>query len=411
MSSNAKSNSIFSLVVFVAALGYFVDIYDLLLFSIIRKSSLMSIGVDIKDAKHVGEIIISYQMWGLLVGGILWGIMGDKKGRLSVLFGSILLYSLANIANGMVQDVDTYKWIRFIAGIGLAGELGAGITLVSEIVPKEKRGMATSLVAGIGLTGAIVAYIFSVSFNWRTCYYVGGGMGLVLLLLRVSVFESEMYKNIHEEKVSRGNFLMFFTNWKRFSRYILNIMIGLPTWLCIGILITFSPEFAKQMHMTGDIDAGKAVLYAYIAISIGDLCIGFISAWLKSRKKAVLIFYIIAAIIISLYFTVLWNQPPWMMYLICTGIGLGTGFWAIFVTMAAEQFGTNLRATAATTIPNMVRGMLPVLILLLDSLQSFVGLDYYTAGAVLSTFVMCVSFVALYLIPETYARDLNFIEE
>jgi putative MFS transporter len=411
MSSHTKNNSIFSMVVFVAALGYFVDIYDLLLFSIIRIPSLLSLNVPKDQVMDVGAVIISWQMWGLLVGGIIWGIMGDKKGRLSVLFGSILLYSLANIANGMVQDVDTYKWIRFIAGIGLAGELGAGITLVAEIVPKEKRGMATSLVAGIGLTGAVVAYLFSISFDWRTCYYVGGGMGLVLLLLRVSVFESEMYKHVHAVKISRGNFFMFFTNWKRFSRYILNIMIGLPTWLCIGILITFSPEIAKEMHVTGVVDGGKAVMFAYIAISIGDLSIGFISHWLKSRKKAVLIFYIIAAIFIVLFFSVLYHQPPWMMYLICAGIGLGTGFWAIFVTMAAEQFGTNLRATAATTIPNMVRGMLPVMILVRDFFMSNGNLDFIGSNIMLSYIVMSLSFLALYLIPETYARDLNFIEE
>jgi MFS family permease len=311
----------------------------------------------------------------------------------------------------MVQDVDAYKWIRFIAGIGLAGELGAGITLVAEIIPKEKRGIATSLVAGIGLTGALVAYYFSVNFDWRICYYVGGGMGLVLLLLRVSVFESEMYKNIQAKEMSRGNFFMFFTSWKRFSRYMLSIMIGLPTWLCIGILITFSPEFAKDMQMTGKVDAGKAVMFAYIAISIGDLFIGFISQWLRSRKKAVLIFFVLASIFVLLYFTILWNQPPWMMYLICAGVGLGTGFWAIFVTMAAEQFGTNLRATAATTIPNMVRGMLPVMIIVLNYFESTKMMNHLQSGAVLSFIVMVISFIALFLIPETYARDLNFIDE
>jgi len=411
MSNTSKNNSIFSLVVIVAALGYFVDIYDLLLFSIIRQPSLSSLHVPEGQLKDIGTVIISWQMWGLLVGGLIWGIMGDKKGRLSVLFGSILLYSLANIANGMVQDVDTYKWIRFIAGIGLAGELGAGITLVAEIIPKEKRGIATSLVAGIGLTGAVVAYLFSVTFDWRICYYVGGGMGLILLLLRVSVFESEMYKNIQTKEMSRGNFFMFFTSWKRFSRYLLSILIGLPTWLCIGVLITFSPEFAKEMHMSGKVDAGKAVMFAYIAISIGDLMIGFVSQWLKSRKKAVLLYFILATVFILLFFTILWNQASWMMYAVCAGVGLGTGFWAIFVTMAAEQFGTNLRATAATTIPNMVRGMLPVMIIVRDLFMGSDGIDFIESNMMLSYIIMSISFIALFLIPETYARDLNFIEE
>jgi len=404
------SNSIFSIAMIVAALGYFVDIYDLLLFSIIRVPSLQSMGLSKEQITSDGEGIIMWQMAGLLIGGIIWGIMGDKKGRLSVLFGSIILYSLANIANGFVETVDQYKWIRFIAGIGLAGELGAGITLVSEITPKEKRGIATSLVAGIGLTGAIVAFIMKENFDWRTCYFIGGGLGLLLLILRVSVFESGMFHEVKTMEVQRGNFFMLFNNAERFKRYLLSILIGLPTWFVIGVLVTFSGEFGEVMGIREKIDPGRAIMYAYAAISIGDILIGFISQWFKSRKKALFLFYGITAIFMVLFFTIQENGTAERMYWICAGLGFGTGFWAIFVTMGAEQFGTNLRATAATTIPNMVRGMLTIMILpLFKYLRSIT--DYYTGGWIAAIIIMVITIIAALYTKETFGKDLNFVEK
>ncbi|MFN8246943.1 MAG: MFS transporter [Ferruginibacter sp.] len=399
----------FNTAVLVAALGYFVDIYDLLLFSIIRKPSLADMGLSKELIMTDGEGIIMWQMFGLLIGGIVWGIMGDKKGRLSVLFGSILLYSLANIANGFVENVPQYKLVRFIAGLGLAGELGAGITLVSELVSKERRGVATSLVAGIGLTGAVVAFIIKENFNWRVCYFIGGGLGLALLLLRISVFESGMFHEIKKADVRRGNFLMLFTRGERFKRYFLNILIGLPTWFVIGVLVTFSGEFGEKFGITEKIDPGKAIMYAYAAISIGDILIGLISQWLRSRKKALFIFYAITALFMILFFTIQWNGSADRMYWICAGLGFGTGFWAIFVTMAAEQFGTNLRATAATTIPNMVRGMLAIFILpLFQLLRNYT--DYISAGWISAIIIMLITIVAAAMVEETFGKDLNYTE-
>jgi predicted MFS family arabinose efflux permease len=404
-----QSHSVFNTAVLVAALGYFVDIYDLLLFSIIRKPSLADMGLSKELIMTDGEGIIMWQMFGLLIGGIVWGIMGDKKGRLSVLFGSILLYSLANIANGFVENVPQYKLVRFIAGLGLAGELGAGITLVSELVSKERRGVATSLVAGIGLTGAVVAFIIKENFNWRVCYFIGGGLGLALLLLRISVFESGMFHEIKKTDVRRGNFLMLFTRGERFKRYFLNILIGLPTWFVIGVLVTFSGEFGEQFGITEKIDPGKAIMYAYAAISIGDILIGLISQWLRSRKKALFIFYAITALFMILFFTIQWNGSADRMYWICAGLGFGTGFWAIFVTMAAEQFGTNLRATAATTIPNMVRGMLAIFILpLFQLLRNYT--DYISAGWISAIIIMLITIVAAAMVEETFGKDLNYTE-
>lgn len=402
-----SSNSIFNIAVLVAALGYFVDIYDLLLFNIVRVPSLSSLGLSPEEVKSKGEFIISIQMLGLLIGGIIWGIMGDKKGRLSVLFGSIVLYSVANIVNGFVHTTNQYALTRFIAGIGLAGELGAGITLVSELVDKEKRGIATSVVAGVGLTGAVVAYFISKSFDWRVCYFIGGGLGFCLLLLRISVFESGMYNSIKEKNVVRGNFLMLLMSASRFRKFILSILIGLPTWYVIGVLIVFSNEFGKRFGVSEEIIPGKATMYAYVAISVADVLAGLLSQVMRSRKKALYVFYVLTAIAIGLFFSPL-NNSSTSMYLIAAFLGFGTGFWAIFVTMAAEQFGTNLRATVATTVPNMVRGALPLLLLLFNWLQHY--MNYVKAGLVTGILVMLVSSLAAFFTEETFGKNLDYIE-
>lgn len=404
-----KSSSVFNIAVLVAALGYFVDIYDLLLFGIVRLKSLRSMGLSEDMVQSKGEFIIGIQMVGLLIGGIIWGIMGDRKGRLSVLFGSIILYSVANIINGFVQTPNQYALVRFVAGVGLAGELGAGITLVSELVNKEKRGLSTSLVAGIGLTGAVAAYFISQNFDWRICYFIGGGLGFCLLLLRISVFESGMFNKIKEMNVQRGNFFMFFTNKKRFRKYILAILIGLPSWYVIGVLITFSNKFAEKFGIDEEVSPAKATMFAYAAISVADVLIGFVSHWLKSRKKALFIFYLLTIISIFFFFQQNNNSTAASMYLICAAMGFGTGFWAIFVTMAAEQFGTNLRATAATTVPNMVRGSLPLILILFNALQS--SNSYITAAWITGIIVMSISIVAAWFTEETFGKDLNYVEE
>jgi MFS family permease len=409
MIAKQQNASVLSLAVLVAALGYFVDIYDLLLFNIVRVKSLGDLGLSDTLIKTEGEFIISVQMIGLLIGGIVWGILGDKKGRLSVLFGSIIIYSVANIVNGFVQTTNQYALVRFIAGIGLAGELGAGITLVSEMATKEKRGLSTSLVAGVGLTGAVAAFFISQYFHWRTCYIIGGSLGFCLLLLRISVVESGMYNQVKEMgAVSKGNLLMFFNNTKRLKKYVLAILIGLPTWYVIGVLVAFSNDFAKEFGITEKINPGEATMFAYVGISVGDVLIGFVSHWLKSRKKALFIFYMLTLIAILFYF----NQGAGSaarFYIICGALGFGTGFWAIFVTMAAEQFGTNLRATAATTIPNMVRGALPLILILFNWLQEFTG--HANAGLITGIIIMAISFVAMMFTEETFGKDLDYIEQ
>ncbi|MCU0382254.1 MAG: MFS transporter [Chitinophagaceae bacterium] len=403
--------SVFNVAVLVAALGYFVDIYDLLLFTIVREPSLKALGVTDAQMIEASTKIINWQMVGLLIGGIVWGVMGDKKGRLSVLFGSIMLYSIANFANGFVESVDQYKWARFVAGIGLAGELGAGITLVSELLPKNKRGVGTSLVAGIGLFGAVFAYvIYRMSGDWRLCYKIGGGLGIALLLLRISVSESGMFHALKEQKVAKGNFLMFFNDARRFRKYVLAILIGLPTWYVIGILVNFSNRFATALYGPNQIDSGKSIMYAYAAIAIGDILIGLVSQVFKSRKKALYLYYLMTIASGLLFFSPL-NNSDTSMYAICAALGFSTGFWAIFVTMGAEQFGTNLRATAATTIPNMVRGSLPLINLVFkDFFQDRLHWGLVQSAVVTGIVVMSITLVAAWFTEETFHKDLNYLE-
>ncbi|WP_438945677.1 MFS transporter [Sediminibacterium sp.] len=410
-----KKYGIFSVPVIVAALGYFVDIYDLLLFTIVREPSLEGIGVVLSDTPQViaaSTKIINWQMVGLLIGGVLWGTIGDKKGRLSVLFGSIALYSVANFATGFVQTVDQYAWARFIAGIGLAGELGAGITLVSELLPKDKRGVGTSLVAGVGLFGAVFAYfVYKFTNDWRLCYMIGGGLGIGLLLLRISVTESGMFHSLKEQVgIQKGNFFMFFNNGKRFKKYILAILIGLPTWYVIGVLVNLSNRFAGALYGENAIESGRAIMYAYVGIAIGDILIGLVSQYFKSRKKALLSFYILCMLFLVLFFSSINNNDS-TMYFICGMLGFSTGFWAIFITMGAEQFGTNLRATAATTIPNMVRGALPLInLMFLNLFQKSWGWSLIQSGIITGIVIMVITFIAFYFTEETFHKDLDFVE-
>ncbi len=410
-----KPVSIFNIAVIVAALGYFVDIYDLLLFTIVREPSLGALGVDLTIKQEViaaSTKVINWQMWGLLIGGIIWGMLGDKKGRLSVLFGSIILYSIANFFTGFVQNVDQYAYARFAAGIGLAGELGAGITLVSELLPKTKRGIGTSMVAGIGLFGAVAAY-FTFKFtdnDWRLCYKIGAVMGVLLLFLRIKVAESGMFNQVKTQGVSRGNIFLFFNNRKRFKKYILAILIGMPTWFVIGILVNFSNRFATEFYGENSIESGRSIMYAYAAIAVGDILIGFVSQYFKSRKKALYLFYFFA-IVSGIYFFSGAIQNDASMYLACAMLGFSTGFWAIFVTMGAEQFGTNLRATAATTIPNFVRGSLPLINLMFVGLfQQNIGWSFVKSAMVTGVIVMAITLIAAYFTEETFHKDLNYTE-
>ena len=395
--------------ILVASLGYFVDIYDLLLFSIVRVASLQSLGFSGQELTSSGIFLLNVQMIGLLVGGIVWGVLADKKGRLYVLFGSIFLYSVANIANGFVHSIESYAFWRFIAGFGLAGELGAGITLVAELMPKEKRGYATTIIASVGVSGAVAGYFIAQFFDWRTCFFIGGGLGLSLLLLRIGVAESGMFDKTKEDSVSRGNFFALFDK-TRFLKYIRCIVIGLPIWFVIGILITLSPEFGKALNVKADVNAGAAVAWCYSGLVVGDILSGLLSQFLKSRIKVVYIYLFLSMLSIAVYFfandTSLFN-----FYLICFVLGFSVGYWVIFMTIATEQFGTNLRATVTTTVPNFVRGSVVPLSLLFQYLSGALNGSLIASGIVVALLSLGLAFWALHHMQDTFSKDLDYIEE
>lgn len=396
------------LLVVVAALGYFVDIYDLLLFNIVRLKSLADLGFTGDAALKEGIFLINMQMGGLLAGGVLWGIIADRRGRLSVLFGSILLYSLANIANGFVQSLETYAALRLVAGIGLAGELGAGITLVSESMPRESRGYGTMIVAGVGILGAVVGAIVGDAFHWRTAFFIGGGLGLFLLVLRVGVYESGLFEQVRQKaSIARGNFFQIFAHRGRARRYLAVILVGVPIWFTVAILISLSPEIGRAMGMATPPSPGRAVMFCYLGLALGDFSSGALSQILRSRKKAILAFLVLTALSIGAYF-VLAAASLTAFYAMATLLGFSTGYWAVFVTIAAEQFGTNLRGTATTTVPNFVRGAVVPVTALFQALKPALG-TLGSAGAV-GALTLALAFGALFALDETYGKDLDFVE-
>ncbi len=395
------------LTVTVAALGYFVDIYDLLLFGIVRQPSLIAIGVPSDQLMTVGLSLLNYQMAGMLIGGIIWGILGDKRGRKSVLFGSIFMYSIANILNAFVTNVEMYALLRFVAGIGLAGELGAAITLVSEVMDKKSRGYGTAIVAGVGILGAVFASLVGDYFDWKTAYVIGGSMGLCLLALRAGLLESSMFDQMKDKKnVARGNFIQLFNNWNRFTRYLSCIAIGVPIWFVIGILITFSPEISVALGVEG-VTASKAIMWCYLGLSIGDIMSGIMSQLIESRKKTVLAFLSLTSVLI-VYYAFNGNTSLNHFYFLCSLLGFATGYWAVFVTVAAEQFGTNLRATVATTTPNFVRGSVVLITLSFQYLKPQFGL--INSALVVGATCVTIAFIALYNLTETYGKDLDYVE-
>jgi MFS family permease len=403
-----KYRALFTLPVIVSALGFFVDVYDLLIFSIVRVPSLQSLGYSEAEVSKIGTFIFNCQQAGLLVGGILWGIWGDKRGRLSVLFGSIITYSLANIACGFVEDPNLYALLRFVAGVGLSGEIGAAMTLVTEIVPKEIRSLGPTLVAGIGYLGAGAAYLTQEWFTWRTAYMVGGGMGLLLLLLRISVFESGLFLQLKETNVSRGNYLYFFSSWPRLVKYFRCVLIGVPTWFVVGILGTFGNEFGKALGIDEGISPGKCVMFIYFGLTAGDFFSGPLSHWLKSRRKAILFLLFIGVIFVGLY---LFGgvRSANMLYVVCFLAGICTGYIGLYLMMVAELYGTNLRATATTSVPSVVRGMAIPMTLAFQGLKpSFGALG---GAALLGVLCYGLALLAIYKTDETFGRSLDFVEE
>ena len=415
------------LLIIVASLGYFVDIYDLVLFGVVKADSLLTILPHASDQVRAatGKMLFNYQMIGMFIGGLLWGVLGDKKGRVKVLFGSILLYSLANIANAFVTDIPSYSIIRIIAGIGLAGELGAGITLVSELMPKETRGYGTMIIVCFGALGAVFATLIGAKgealgtflgatigitlLNWQVAYLVGGMLGLLLLIIRMGSLESRMFEQMHQEGTTRGNLRLIFGNRKNLIKYIQCISVGIPIWFVIGLLIMNSKDDFGPLLGIKTINNGMAVMYAYIGLSIGDLIAGLLSQWLKSRRKVVMIFLLMTVMVTSSFLFGSNKVSEETYYLYCFLLGASTGYWAIFVTIAAEQFGTNIRSTAANTVPNFVRGSVFLIVSLFVILTSLFPIG--VSALIVGLLSVASAFWGIYHLKETFSKDLNYHEE
>lgn len=417
------------LLIIVAALGYFVDIYDMVLFGIVKAESLSQImsGYSLEEQASTGKFLFNMQMMGMLIGGLLWGVLGDKKGRIKVLFGSILLYSIANLINAFVTDITSYAVVRVIAGIGLAGELGAGITLVSEMMSKEKRGYGTMIIVVFGALGAVVAslvgsegevignLINSLSgvqlANWQVTYLVGGFLGLFLLLLRVGTIESTYFEKMSDNKqVSKGNLKIIFFNKKNFIKYLHCIIIGIPIWYVVGLLVMNSKDNFAPLLGIENIENGTAVMYTYLGLSFGDLVSGLLSQLLKSRKKVVAIYLVFTLILVTSFLFFMEGISAEVYYVVCFLLGTATGYWAIFVSIAAEQFGTNIRSTTANTIPNFVRGSVNLIMLGFGLLMALNLGDAWSAYIVGLVFILLALF-SLSQLKETFGKDLNYFEE
>jgi putative MFS transporter len=404
------------LTILVASLGYFVDIYDLQLFNIVSKESLRGIGItDENLIKTYDYSLFLWQMSGIILGGLIWGVLGDKRGRKKILFGSILIYSLANIANAFVTNVEAYSIIRFITGIGLAGELGAAVTLINESMSKEKRGIGTMIIVTMGALGAVAAVgIHKLQFtmlgleSWQMSYIIGGCLGLLLLFMRFQTFESEMFDKVEKQKVQRGNFFMLFKTKERALRYLSCIAIGLPVWFCVGLLIKFSDKFATVLEVEGAIDPTTCIIFCYLGLSGGDLISGFISQFLKSRKK-IIFFYLGTTVIISLYFLLVHHHSVNTFYALAALLGATTGYWVLFVSNAAEQFGTNIRSTVASTVPNFVRGSTVPIVLTFKYIEPSFGV--INSALLIGGVTIAIAAISLAYLPETFGKNLNFIEE
>jgi len=413
----ASSTFRLRLTILVASLGYFVDIYDLQLFNIVSKQSIAGIGIsDPQVIDRYDYLLFLWQMAGMLLGGVFWGMLGDRKGRKNILFGSILLYSAANFANAFVVNLEQYAAIRFVAGLGLAGELGAAITLVSEIMHREKRGYGTMVIVTMGALGAVAAVkVSEIELSWfglqpwQISYLIGGSLGLMLLFLRVGTFESKLFdQSLKKKDVSRGNFFLLFRTRERTLRYIASILVGLPVWFVIGVLIKFSETFASLTGVIGEpVSVGRAIMYAYIGLSAGDLLSGLLSQWFRSRRKIILVYLTLTAGIIPVF--VMWKgMSTDTYYFLCFLLGTATGYWALFVSMAAEQFGTNIRATVATTVPNFVRGAVIPIILSFKALEPIAG--SVGSAAIVGGICLALAAGSVFWLKETFGKDLDYLE-
>jgi putative MFS transporter len=408
-----RQSAILGPAVIISALGYFVDVFDALLFGFVRIRSLTDLGYSGEALTNVGINIQNWQMTGMVVGGLLSGVLGDRFGRVRVLYLSVFLYSIASILSGLVQSGADYAVYRFIAGVGLAGELGAGVTLVAEVLPRDKRGLGAAIVAAFGLSGAIAAgFIDRLLPDWRHCYFFGGGLGLALLVLRLSVAESGIFRRIRSQAgVRRGRLADLFNNRDRFGRFARSTLAGCTTWFGMGVLTLLAPEFGAARGLSGPVHPGSAIIWFHVGIVLGDVASGLLSQLWRSRLRVMRAFLALQAVLAAWYLFGPVRTPD-HFYALHFGLGFAGGFWAVFVTNAAEQFGTNLRATVATAAPSLVRGLLVPIAWAFKTLKApAVTGSAVTAAGIVGVVCFALAFWALAGLREGFGRSLEFTEE
>ena len=406
--NNKLHHSPFNIVVLAAGLGFFIDTFDLFLFNVYRIPSLKELGYTGEELTRMGEYLLSAQMLGMMVGGLVSGVIADKRGRVSVLFGSIVVYSLANILNGFVDDVNSYAIIRFFAGMGLAGELGAGITLVGESMSIEKRGYGTIFVATLGGLGAVTAGLAGDFLPWRSAFIFAGIAGFLLLLLRMKAMETGIFQSARQSAKHKGSFFHLFKKRERAMRYIACIMMGVPIWYSVGLLITLSPELANENGLSS-LKASLCFILFQCGVTVGDLSSGVLSQLLKSRKKILFAFMIIAVLSTALHFYQLFHAST--IYVTALLIGTGCGYLSVFVTATSEHFGTNLRVTVTATVTNFMRGAVTILIPLRMWVESAFNTSLSTSLLWVGILVWIPALLSVWWMPETYGRNLDFIED
>lgn len=411
-----SSNNFPVFLLLVTSLGYFVDAFDLVVFSAVRNTSVVALKLAETPAeiKNVGLTLENWQALGLLIGGVFWGVFGDRLGRLKVLFGSIAVYSAANLLNGLLtpgaHTLTFYSMLRFFSGLGLAGELGAAITLVSEAMKAEKRGLGTMIIAGFGLLGCALAAFLSAftDISWQALFIAGGISGFVLLLLRIRVIESDLYLNQPETSVARGEFLSLFTNFKRFKKFVRCIGLGLPVYFVVGLPIKFATNFGAAFNISGT-SVPIAIMMCYLFLALGDFVCNYLSQVMKSRKKPFYIFNALNlfAVLLFVYYP---PQNAWQYhYIYCPILGFSVGYWALTVTIAAESFGTNLRATVTTSVPNFIRSAFIPIALCFTFFESRLG----TVHSAMTVGLVCtsLSILSAFLMKETFGVNLNYQEK
>ncbi|HLO43325.1 MAG TPA: MFS transporter [Leadbetterella sp.] len=394
--------------IIASALGFFVDLYDIMILSVVRKPSLLAMGVPEAELLSKGVWLINIQMVGMLLGGFIWGVIGDKMGRLSVLFGSIILYSTATFANAYAPNFEIYLLLRFLAGVGLAGELGAAITLVTEQMPQKFRGIGPAIIGGCGMLGAIFGAFIGGKYSWEFTYQLGGGLGFVLLILRLGVLESGLFNEMKGKTSNRGDLRLLFKNKDYIKKYISICVLGFPVWYVNGVVMTFTPEIAKAWGMNEIPSVSTVVIYYFIGLTFGDLTGGFVSQYFQSRKKAIRLYlsmYALAAVV----FFVIGNTSTLIYNSLILFLGFCVGYSIVLLTLAAEQYGTNIRATVTTSSLNILRATVIPQTLLFEFLNPYIGT--VNSAMVVGVIAILLAFWGLSNLEETFHKDLNYMEE